>query len=415
MRGWLDDQLMHPAGIPPVFDGLPGLTERLDAIAVHRGPQDEASVMKRHQQRVMMNARIAPLRIQAAVQSAVPFQERLVRFWFDHFTVSIRAGGLPGLVDLYENEAIRPHVVGRFRDMLGAVVRHPLMLVYLDNALSIGPNSPMGRKLGRDINENFARELLELHTIGVDGGYQPRDIRELAKVLSGWTVTPITADEPYRFRFADDRHEPGPKQVLGLTLDAEGQAEGEKILDFLAASPKTARHLAYKMARHFVADDPPENLVAALTRTYLDSNGHLGRMAQALISHEAAWDPVPRKVLLPQDWGIALATLMEVDDPDVCGLVVAAAVQLGQRPYAAPSPKGWPDDRGSWLSAESVIARASWAQRIVETTGRAADPEAALAAYHLAADQDQVRPILGAASAVDAVALVAASPRFNLR
>ena len=192
---------------------------------------------------------------------------RLVMFWSNHFCVSANKGPVRGMAGAYEREAIRPHVLGRFVDMLLAVERHPAMLVYLDNHVSIGPNSRAGLNRGLGLNENLAREILELHTLGVGGGYTQEDVTNLARILTGWTVANLAnpVGEPGRFFFAPARHEPGAWTVLGKRYGEAGMAAGEAVLRDLARHPATARHIARKLARHFVSAEPPAALVARLT------------------------------------------------------------------------------------------------------------------------------------------------------
>jgi len=222
-----------------------------------------------------------------------PFLERLTQFWSNHFAVSVDKIVVLGLAGAMEREAIRPHVLGHFTDLLLAVEQHPAMILYLDNQASIGPNSRAGRLMNRrangrkaDINENLAREILELHTLGVDGGYTQADVTTFARAISGWSIggegegrrfAKLEADhgEPGEFLFRDIFHEPGDRRLLGRTYDDNGVRQGEAILKDLALRPETARHVSTKLARHFVADDPPPALVKRMTDAWLGSRGHL--------------------------------------------------------------------------------------------------------------------------------------------
>jgi uncharacterized protein (DUF1800 family) len=416
-RDWVLSQLERQSATPVSFAGFLPFRERLDSFSIKRGPENktDADLEERRIRRWKANVRIAEARIEAAVDTKQPLHERLVHFWFDHFTVSSLVGGLSGAADLYENEAIRPHIFGNFRDMLGAVTKHPLMLVYLDNVVSVGPNSSYGQERGKGLNENLARELMELHTLGVDGGYTQADVRALAKILTGWTVTPIEHADPIQLRFLANRHEPGEKLLLGRTIPEGGQAELETALDMLASSPKTARHIARKLAAHFIADDPPENVVSVIEQRFIETGGDLKAVTRALIEHPASWNPDARKVLLPEDWSVALARLAGMDGARAAPILQTATTSLGQRVYGAPSPKGWPDSVGAWLTPETVIARASWALKIMEEWSVETDPRLLVTSYGFVEGEDAVRAITGAPSRSDGLALIAASPRFNLR
>ena len=236
-------------------------------------------------------------RVSHAASTDAPFVERLVQFWSNHFCISASKGpGVRIMAGGFEREAIRPHVLGRFGDMLKAVEQHPAMLIYLDNAQSIGPNSQAGRNRGRGLNENLAREILELHTLGVDGGYTQADVTSLARIITGWTIVDqrFAAAQPKgrpaqnltvgTFMFAQPRHEPGQQTVLGKVYADNGLATGEEALADLARHPATARHIARKLAQHFVSETPPPALVARLEKTFRDTDGNLGAVAKALAS-----------------------------------------------------------------------------------------------------------------------------------
>ncbi|MEQ1612407.1 MAG: DUF1800 domain-containing protein, partial [Hyphomicrobiaceae bacterium] len=247
-------------------------------------------------------------RIDRASSTDNALVERLVMFWSNHFCVSSAKGPVRGLAGGYEREAIRPHVLGRFADMLKAVEQHPAMLIFLDNQVSTGPNSRAGKNRSVGLNENLAREILELHTLGVAGGYGQEDVTNLARVLTGWAVGQpnIPQSEPGKFFFAANRHEPGSWTVAGKRYIDEGQRTGEKVLADLARHPATARHIATKLARHFVSDKPPAALVATLEKTFRDSDGDLAALSRALVSAPEAWEPPAAKIVPPYDFTISL-------------------------------------------------------------------------------------------------------------
>ncbi|MEQ1696942.1 MAG: DUF1800 family protein [Hyphomicrobiaceae bacterium] len=303
-------------------------------------------------------------RIKQAVATQTPLLERLVYFWSNHFCVSAAKGDVRALVGPLEREAIRPHVLGKFADMLRAVEQHPAMLIYLDNTLSVGPNAFVAIGRVRGLNENLAREILELHTLGADGGYSQTDVTSLAKVITGWTYGHgeyVSEAEYGRFIFTPYRHEPGPFEVVGKTYAQPGVAAGEAVLADLALHPSTARHLARKLARHFVSDNPPPELVARLERTFLASGGDLSEVTRVLIASDEAWDAPPAKILPPFDFCVSLARGLAAIHPGEIGRLCSV---LGQPVWTMPSPKGWPDADDSWMSPSPIRERLRIAEKI---------------------------------------------------
>ncbi|MDX1575707.1 MAG: DUF1800 domain-containing protein, partial [Kiloniellales bacterium] len=261
-RGWLLAQLDAPRVQPPELDGLSSAAPKVAEFRRARKKKGDLAAMVRRRFREDF-MREAGQRSLAAVRSETPFRERLVAFWSNHFTVSVRKPIVAGIAGAFEREAIRPHVTGRFADMLLAVTRHPAMLLYLDNAQSFGPKSRAGRWLNKGLNENLAREILELHTLGVEAGYSQDDVRNLATILTGWSLARPGKDaNPGGFKFHQRAHEPGDKVLLGRRYREAGMAEGEAALRDLAGHPATARPVATKLARHVIADDPPGPAVA---------------------------------------------------------------------------------------------------------------------------------------------------------
>jgi uncharacterized protein (DUF1800 family) len=277
-------------------------------------------------------------------------------FWSNHFCVSVTKGPVRGLAGSFEREAIRPHVLGRFADMLRAVERHPAMLIYLDNAQSVGPNSKAGVRNAKGLNENLAREILELHTLGVHGGYRQEDVANLARLITGWTVGGLDQKEvePGMFWFAANRHEPGARTVLHKTYTAGSEQAGLSCLADLARHPATSRRVAVKLARHFVSDAPPPDLVARLEKTFRDSDGDLLSVSRALVSAPEAWEPGPRKVVPPYDFVIALTRGFALTPPPQELLRLSGV--LGQPLWQPPAPSGWPDDDDAWMAPSPVRA-----------------------------------------------------------
>jgi uncharacterized protein (DUF1800 family) len=305
-------------------------------------------------------------RIDAALAAEIGFAERLTWFWSNHFCIS--ASKVPARPGGYEREAIRPYVLGRFVDMLLAVEGHPAMLMYLDNAQSIGPMSVAGINRDRGLNENLAREILELHTLGVRSVYTQDDVTGFAKILTGWTVIPIASD-PERggeFIFNKRMHEPGSLTVVGKTYEDTGVEQGRAVLRDLARHPATAKHVAGKLARHFVADEPPPALVDRLAKTFLDSDGDLKQVATALVSAPEAWAAEPGKLKRPGEWIVALLRATGV--PPNIQRILGAHNLLGEPLWRPSAPKGFPDDDAAWIDglSQRLEMANQVAQRIVE-------------------------------------------------
>jgi uncharacterized protein (DUF1800 family) len=312
-------------------------------------------------------------RFEKARTCEIGFAERLVAFWANHFAVSGAKGYfIQGLAGAFEREAIRPHVFGRFGDMLLAATRHPAMLWYLDNRTSVGPNSSTGRRREAGLNENHARELLELHTLGVDGGYAQADVTSLALALTGWVVMDDATNPGFgRFHFAGARHEPGERTVLGRRYAASGAAQGERALADVAARPETASHVARKLAAAFVSEEPPPTLVAKLAATFRDTGGDLAEVARALASADETWRPAASRYRTPQDF--VFATLRLLGARQDAGTLIKGLETLGQPLWRPPSPEGYSYRGGDWLSPSGHLARLNLAQTIA-TANAAVDP-----------------------------------------
>jgi uncharacterized protein (DUF1800 family) len=323
-------------------------------------------------------------RAQLAATTDASFRERWTLFWCNHFTVASKNLETAVLVGPFEREAIRPHVFGRFEDLLTASSMHPAMLVYLDQAQSIGPHSavmsmrgPGLARLGQaGLNENLAREILELHTLGVGSGYTQGDVTEFARALTGWSIQGpnsqqygrfASAGEPGEFTFREAFHEPGARHLFGKSYNQDGIAQGGAILHDVAGSPATAHHLAVKIARHFVADDPPPALVARLERAYLQSDGRLDVVADALIDAPEAWAPQEAKFKTPYEFLISSyrAVGASPDDFTKFGPVLTS---LGQQPFNAASPKGWAEEAEAWAAPDAIVKRMGWSEAFAQAT-----------------------------------------------
>ncbi len=407
-RGWVEAQIGPAAAWPGAAD-LPTGPEALSWFLQSR-QDDEPRLRAQARDRYAVEARA---RIEAAVGSDRPFVERWVAFWADHFTVSVAKGVVLATAGAFEREAVRPHAFGSFADLLLASTRHPAMLVYLDNARSTGPRSRAGERRDLGLNENLAREILELHTLGVDGGYSQDDVVALARLITGWSIDPPRRGGTGQFQFHARRHEPGPKRLLGVRY-GEGEKEGERALRALAAHPSTARHVARKLARHFVADAPPANAIAALQRTFQDTGGDLAELACAVVRLDAAWKQPGAKVRSP--WDLVVATARADGGPVRPRLLLAALTDLNQAPWSAPSPAGWPDTAEAWIAGEALMRRIGFAERAGERWGP--DVDARRLAERVLGPRLQPATARALRSAPDrrrAFALLVASPEFNRR
>lgn len=346
----------------------------------------------------------------------IGFAERWVMFWTNHLTVSTGGKGfMKWLVGAYEREAIRPNVFGDFSKLLLAATRHPAMLRYLNNANSTGPNSPNGERNGRGLNENHARELLELHTVGVTAGYTQADIIELAKILTGWRFNGDIRDPDYfGFKFRNGVHEPGDRTVMGVVYKDDGVAQGEKVLNDLARKPQTAAHVARRLATYFVSDDPPPALVDRLTKTFRDTDGDLKALAVTLVTSDEAWSAPRAKMRSPQEFVFASARLTDaVPDPELLG---ATLDTLGQPLWGASSPKGYALFGRDWIAPDSQTNRLDFAVSLAARHADKIDP-VSLAEDALGAQMsDETRTaVKRAGSREQAFALFLMSPEMQRR
>jgi len=312
-------------------------------------------------------------RLESALTADAGFVERLVWFWSNHFCISADKGGVRPLCGAYEREAIRPHVTGKFADMLLAVESHPAMLLYLDNARSIGPNSLAGLRRDKGLNENLAREILELHTLGVRTGYSQDDVTNFAKVITGWSIVPPgqSSDHGGEFTFNPRMHEPGTHRVIRYDYEDRGFEQGRAVLLTLAKSPATANHIALKLASHFVADDPPRSLVARLAARFLDTKGDLKEVSKALITAPEAWDASPTKLRRPSDWVISSLRVCGVKPSDVRPILQAQNL-LGEPLWRVPAPNGFSDNSAAWM--DGLGQRLDIANQISRRAGDTLDP-----------------------------------------
>ena len=364
----------------------------------------------------LMDAEVAA-RLERMLEVKIGFGERLVAFWTNHFAVQAAADEVVrGLAGAFEREAIRPYVLGKFGDMALAATQHPAMLMSLNNATSIGPNSPQGLKSGKGLNENHARELMELHTVGVDAGYTQADVTSFAKVLTGWTFG-RGENEPEiygRFTFRPYAHEPGPQTVMGKTYAQAGIDQGEAVIADLSKSPATAQHIATQFARYFVADVPPASLVTNLATVFHKSGGDLKAMTMALLDAPEAWSQPVEKLRTPQEFLWSAVRTLELDIKP--NFVTRTLADLGQPLWDPPSPQGFKDDVATWLAPDAITTRVDVAELLAAQSKGTDDPR------QLASDllgpslSDTTKTAVDRAESRDqAVALLLMSPEFQRR
>jgi uncharacterized protein (DUF1800 family) len=438
-QAWLLDQLQGPPRVPPDIRRLEHSSRvlvevqnvrREDREMKRAASDDPAPDIVQKYGRLARNHYVGQVaaRYRTAAASDYPFHERLVHFWSNHFAISADKQPLPTIAGLFENEAIRPHVAGKFADLLIAAEQHPAMILYLDNQRSAGPNSPLARRANRrnnkrnfGLNENLAREILELHTLGVDGGYAQQDVTTFAKVITGWSIGGqgdngrFADGEPGKFEFREIIHEPGAQTLLGNRYPQRGVDQGEAVLRDLAAHPSTARFLATKLTRHFVADEPPARLVDALASTYLETDGDLSAVYEALVQSKEAWREMHSKYKTPHDFVISTFRAFN-HVPDRARFVVTALDLMAQTPFRPGSPEGWPDTAAQWGGADGLYKRIEWSNTVARVVGSRARPvELGDAVLGPALSAETRKSIGRAESGVQALTLLLASPEFQRR
>jgi uncharacterized protein (DUF1800 family) len=470
VRAALADDLARYDPAPPRIAALPQRRDIVASLAAYRADVRagrEAPPMSREQDVGAREVRVhylnaAAARVEQAVTTSTPFSERLVHFWANHFAVSAQALPVAVLAGDHENQAIRPHVMGRFADLLRAATLHPAMLIYLDQAASVGPGSMLAARAARrqmqraedndrparavGLNENLAREILELHTLGVRTVYSQSDVTAFARVLTGWTVAGLgqRADRligglgartggrraggnrtepsaaavmmPGDAGFVDAMHEPGAQTIIGRRFAEDGRAQSLAVLDHLASHPATARHIATKLARHFSADTPLPSLVARLERAFLDSDGDLPTLYRILIAAPECWQTDAPKFKTPWDWTISLLRASGMRQlPDRRG-VIGALQTLGQPIWQPGSPAGYDDTADHWVGASGLMLRAELAARAAGGIADSSDPRGFAARIMAdAGSAESLAAVARADSAAQGIALALMAPEFLRR
>lgn len=453
-RGWLLAQIRSDGAPNP--PGGPTTDERVEAFldyqrearqtrraaspeapmtepATDGGPEPAQAVFdaRRDSRRALARETAQAFLRRAQLGATTPhgFAERWALFWANAFTVSATKFQSAVFMGQYEREAIRPHVFGRFADLAVAAERHPAMLLYLDQAQSIGPNSVAGERRAAGLNENLAREILELHTVGADSGYAQADVTEFARALTGWSIPGARMAQAGRrgrrraqaeqalgrgFVFRPAVHEPGSRTVMDRAYPEGGVEQGEAVLRDLADRPATARRLARRIAAHFVADDPPQALAARLEQAWTGSGGDLAVVARTLIEAPEAWDPTPAKIKTPYEFAVSTHRALDASPQRVQPLQQALAA-MGQPMFAPPSPEGWPDTAADWAGPDALVKRLDWARSVADRTGQT-DPNVVAAGALGARLGERTRlAVARAESRAEAMTLLLMSPEFQRR
>ena len=426
-RAWVLDQFKRPAPFDStgLIDSAQAMvltrevlnaakdTRRAEADPKSKLPLDDLGPLTPARKELRQtNLRGLGRRWQHTIATPTPVAERWVQFWVNHFTVAATKGTMIALVFPHEYEAIRPHAFGNFKDLARAAIVHPAMLLYLDNAQSIGPDSRAGKRRDKGLNENLARELLELHTLGVNAGYTQNDVTETARLLTGWTVRP---DSQGKAGFLPVLHQPGHKTILGKTY-REGPEALDQLLTDLTNHPSCAKFVATKLVRHFVTDEPPADLVSAVATRFSHSGGDLMAVAQTLLTHDIAWSPNHSpKFKRPEELVLSAHRMLKMPIASVESLVVTVQ-GMGQAVGRAPSPQGWPDRTEDWLSPDALLKRVRWAERFGEVHREDADARAlAQLAWGTDLSQSTLQQLQRAESSAQALAMAFSSPEFQRR
>ena len=417
-RAWLRAQLdgPDPGLTSPAFATLPTAADGL--IARRTDLRDRKKILAEglplkgnfHPQTLAILRNDAKAQIDFALTTPAPFRERLVWFWANHFTVSLRQGGIQPLVGAYLREAIRPHVTGKFTDMVLAVERHPAMLLYLGNAFSTGPNSRVGQRTHRGLNENLGRECMELHTVSLRAAYHQSDVTNMAKLLTGWSIN--AQNQPTGFMFRRFLHEPGPQTLMGRTFP-DGEAGGIEALRFLSTYPTTWIALATKLTRHFIADQPPQPAINKIASILADTGGDLRAASLALIDLPEASTPLT-KIKTPFDYLISSLRAVGLSDlPPM--LYLGTLNRLGQPLWRAPLPNGWSDLGADWSGSDAVLGRIDFGYTLAARLHEADPLDLAHSALGPLLRPATLQAIRHAGSKREALSLLFAAPEFQRR
>ncbi|TLU66393.1 DUF1800 domain-containing protein [Thalassotalea litorea] len=367
-KGWVIGQLKTVEFDP----SLPGSDEVLHAFYQYQQQQrkkksnqnidfGDDEIPKNFSRKTLQNASADGLI--RSIQSSDSVSWRLLDFFSNHFSVTANNRLMAGLATTLEREAIAPNLIGRFEDMLLAITKHPAMLMYLNNERSFGPNSLAAKKRGKGLNENLAREILELHTLGVDGPYSQQDVIELAKGISGWSVKHPKREEGNGFVFRNYGHEPGKRTLLGRSYRQNGMSQGEQMLRDLATHPATAKHICRKLAFHFVSENPPKSLLDKMQQTWRETDGNIKSVMTTLFRADESWIAEPQKFKTPREFVISSYRAFGIREVKQNSFRYSLN-NLGQQPFNANSPAGYSDKNEDWLGPSALMARIDWSAMV---------------------------------------------------
>jgi uncharacterized protein (DUF1800 family) len=390
LKNYLDDSQIQvlrkgaPEDKRKLLAGLPPETAQSAIIAMPKGMRNQLiNVAPPDTRRKMMVLNFPQQavtydlwqgKVLRAIYSDHQLAEVLDDFWVNHFNVFVDKGPVRYMLAQYEREAIRPNVLGKFRDLLGATAKSQAMMFYLDNSESVGPHSEAAenekrnakrKQKQRGLNENYGRELLELHTLGVNGGYTQQDVIEVARCFSGWTVRQPNLGGG--FFFNPKMHDRGEKTVLGQKIKAGGMEDGEQVLDILAKHPSTAHHIAYQLAQRFVADEPPPALVDRMAKTFLEKDGDIREVLKTMLDSPDFWTErvFMAKVKTPFEMAVSAVRILDADVDDVYSLTVRIGM-LGEPLYRKQEPTGYSNVGSDWMNSAALLARLNFAMALIQ-------------------------------------------------
>lgn len=438
-KRWLVDQIGNYDPKPPLVASLPSTASLAEDYVEQRKAaraDDDAKTRQEAQAALRKDSRsqyrdAVNARIDNALATPTPFAERLVHFWSNHFAVSVDKGTVVPFAGSFEAEAIRPNIMRNFADLVMAAESHAAMLLYLDQAQSVGPNSVQAQRAKArnavrvpGLNENLAREILELHTLGVRSGYTQNDVTEFARALTGWSIGSIAGNQPARnavetapgeFVFRDLVHEPGIRIILDREYSQPGVEQAAEVLRTVSTSTAAGTHIARKLATHFAGDSPPQALVDRLSAAFNKTRGNLPAVYRALIESPEVWVGQPLKFKTPWDWAISSfratgqRSLGKTPGVDVM-------TQLGQRVWQPGSPAGWDDVAASWAAPDALVRRAVMANRLAASVGDQYDPRDLATRIQIGPLSPTTRGVIaGAESRIAGFALLLVSPEFQRR
>jgi uncharacterized protein (DUF1800 family) len=369
-------------------------------------------ILKNAARRTHIN--MSTMTIKQAINSKHSVSWRLLDFFSNHFSVSAKGRLMLGLSPTLEREAIAPNLLGNFSDLLLAVEQHPAMIVYLNNEKSFGANSRLAKRRKVGLNENLAREIMELHTLGVNGGYNQGDVVELAKAITGWSIKKPNKEHGSGFVFREYGHEPGNRQLLGKTYTQPGIEQGQQILRDLAMHPSTASHICKKIAHHFVSETAPQSLINKMQKTWLDNQGNIKKVMLTLFNAEEAWLPTPQKFKTPREF--VISAYRAIAPTKISGKKLFESLNyLGQKPFNAGSPAGFSDDASDWLGASALIARVEWSN-LLSSRGKGVNAEQVMASsIGDSISTNTYQTVMRAESRQQASTLLLMSPEFQRR